>query len=82
MKALHRLIGIVRGLLLVALTLDTVLVGWLVFSAESVQEMVVGLLVSLLIPGGLYILLGLLERVAYSSAEPGRHSKRTGFPWR
>ncbi|RKR91645.1 hypothetical protein BDK92_6047 [Micromonospora pisi] len=75
MKALRGLIRIVRALFLASLALDSVLVGWLLFSAESPPEFAVGLLISVLIPGGLYGLWRLLERLATDPTDVGRHAR-------
>jgi len=73
---LTRMTTLVRGLLLVVIALDSVLVGWLVFSAETLREWITGALISILIPGVLYGILRLLESLTVDgSGQNDRHGK-------
>ena len=69
--------GLWRGLF-VLLFLDSLLVGWLVFSADTLIDFVVGSVVSVVVPLALFGVIALLEVLDdRSGGDVGRHNKKS-----
>ena len=62
-------------LLLMAVALDSGLFFWLLSSASSARQWILGVFVSILIPAGLYGLYRLLDLAEFRGSPPGRHHK-------
>lgn len=75
-----RVLGVARAvvgaLLLLTIALDTVLVGWLVFSATSARQWLQGALITIAVPGVLYLAYKGLDRLHERQRAPvGRHGR-------